>query len=114
MKKLLAFIILSLLWSGNAYAKQVKSVSWTHNSEAALNSCWWILDFIRTMKTDVKTDVKNVSINSFISVYDKNNELIKKFKVKKIVYRDGMCWITPQPIRRYKTYIAVGKCFVNG
>ena len=115
MKKLFSTIlVLSFLFSGNAYSKDVKSVSWTNSSNAAFSSCWWILNFICTTQTPVNTDVTSVSINSFISVYNKNNELIKKFKVKKIEYSSGRCWITPQPIRRYKTYFTTGKCFING
>ena len=46
-------------------------------------------------------------------IYNKNSELIKKFKVKKIEYSNGRCWITPQPIRRFTTYFTTNKCIVN-
>ena len=113
MKKLLAIIVLGLLISGNAYSKEVKSVSWSNSPNTAFNSCWWILNFICTTQSPVNTDVTSVSINSFISIYNKNNELIKKFKVKKIEYSSGRCWITPQPIRRFRTYFTTEKCFIN-
>ena len=33
--------------------------------------------------------------------FPKNNNELNTFKIKKIEYRNGRCWLTPQPIRRY-------------
>ena len=40
-----------------------------------------------------------------------NQNMLKKTdKIKKIEYRDGTCWLTPQPIRRYTTYFVATNC----
>ena len=85
---------------------------WSYDGDTAYNSCMIIVSFICTMEQDVESDVSNTSINKFIVIYNKKNELIKKFKVKKNEFSDGRCWITPQPIRRYKTYFTTNKCEV--
>lgn len=112
MKKYLFIVALFFCLTSKTYAKDVHSVNWSYNGDTAYNSCMMILTFICSMEKDVESDVSNVSINQMIIIYNKNKELIKKFKVKKIEYRNGRCWITPQPIRRYTTYFTTSKCKV--
>ena len=69
-----------------------------------------IISFICTSTPDVKTDVNYGSINSRLTVFDKDYKELINFKIKKIEYRDGTCWLTPQPIRRYTTYFVATNC----
>ena len=112
MKKYLFIFALFFCLTSKTYAKDVFSVNWSYNGDTAYNSCMMILTFICSIEKDVESDVSNASINQMIIIYNKNKELIKKFKVKKIEYRNGRCWITPQPIRRYTTYFTTNKCKV--
>ena len=112
MKRVSIILILFLALINKAHSKEVSSVSWSYGGDTAYNSCMMIFSFICTMEEDVESDVSSASINQMIIIYNNNNELIKKFKIKKIEYSDGRCWITPQPIRRYKTYFTTNKCEV--
>jgi len=100
------------LFSSTSYSKDVSAVTWSYDGNTAYNSCMMVLSFICTLEKDVKSDVLSASINSYIVIYNKNNELVKKFKVKKIEYKNGRCWITPQPIRRYNKYFTTDRCEV--
>ena len=42
--------------------------------------------------------------------FPKNNNELNTFKIKKIEYKNGRCWLTPQPIRRYTTYFVATNC----
>mgnify|MGYP006079820711 FL=1 len=112
MKSLLFVLLLFISLINKSYSKEVSSVRWSYAGDTAYNSCMMIISFICSMEQDVESDVSNASINQFIVIYNKKNELIKKFKVKKIEYTHGRCWITPQPIRNYKTYFTTNKCEV--
>jgi len=112
VKSLLIFLLLFISLINKSYSKEVSSVRWSHGGDTAYNSCMMIISFICSIEQDVESDVSNTSINQFMVIYNKKNELIKKFKVKKIEYTDGRCWITPQPIRNYKTYFTTNKCEV--
>lgn len=113
MKKILTFtIFFSIAVINNSYSREVKSVNWSHKGNTAYNSCMIILTFICSLEQNVTSDVSSATINQFIVVYNKKNELIKKFKVKKIEYKNGRCWLTPQPIRRYTTYFTTDNCKV--
>ena len=113
MKKILLIVFLSLLSCNLSFSKEVRAAYWSEDSITAYNSCWIILSFICSSEEGVIPDLTTVSINDFIMIYNKNSELIKKFKVKKIEYSNGRCWITPQPIRRFTTYFTTNKCIVN-
>jgi len=113
MLKLISLIfILFSLSTKISLAKEVRSVSWSYDGDTGYNSCMIILSFICSLEQNVKSDTSSASINQFIIIYNKNNELIKKLKVKKIEYQNGRCWITDQHIRRYKTYFTTNKCKV--
>ena len=112
MKKLFIIVFLFSLFFSTSFAKEVFSVKWSRDGNTAYNSCMMILSFICTLEEDVSSDVANASINQYLVIYNKKKELIKKFKVKKIEYKNGRCWLTPQPIRRYKTYFTTDKCEV--
>ena len=112
IKKTLFIIFFFLITINKSNSRKVSSVSWARDGDTAYNSCMMILSFICSMEQNVKSDTSNTSINQFIIIYNKNNELIKKLKVKKIEYKNGRCWITDQPIRRYKTYFTTDKCKV--
>ena len=110
MKKLLGILVVGLLWSVNAFSKNIDAAVWSNDSGTAFNKCMPIISFICTMSQDVKTDVNFGSINSYLTVFDKNNKELIRFKVKKIEYKNGTCWLTPQPIRRYTTYFVATNC----
>ena len=105
-------IVLFLLIAHKSFAREVTSVSWSNNGDTGYNSCMMILSFICSYEPNVKSSKFSTSINEFIVIYNKNNELIKKLKVKKIEYNNGRCWITNQPIRKYKTYFTTDNCEV--
>ena len=110
MKKILIFLFLSLLWCNASFSKNVNAVVWSDESGTAFNKCMPIISFICTSTPDVKTDVNYGSINSRLTVFDKDYKELINFKIKKIEYRDGTCWLTPQPIRRYTTYFVATNC----
>ena len=110
MKKILIFLFLSLLWCNTSFSKNVNAVVWSNESVTAFNKCMPIISFICTSTRDVKTDVNYGSINSRLTVFDKDYKELINFKIKKIEYRDGTCWLTPQPIRRYTTYFVATNC----
>jgi len=83
VKSLLFFLLLFISLINKSYSKEVSSVSWSHGGDTTYNSCMMIVSFICTTEQDVESDVSNTSINKFIVIYNKKNELIKKFKVKK-------------------------------
>ena len=105
-------IFFFLLIANKSFAREVNSVSWSNNGDTGYNSCMMILSFICSFEPNVKSDRFSTSINEFIVIYNKNDELIKKLKVKKIEYDKGRCWITNQPIRKYKTYFTTDNCEV--
>ena len=105
-------IFLFLLIANKSFAREVKNVSWSYNGDTGYNSCMMILSFICSFEPNVKSDKFSASINEFIVIYNKNDELIQKLKVKKIEYNNGRCWITNQPIRKYKTYFTTDNCKV--
>jgi hypothetical protein len=113
MKKISLFLIifLSLTISTKSYSRDVSNVIWINGSANAYNECMFLLSFICTITQDVKTNKNVGSINSYITIFDKNNKEIKTFKIKKIEYKNGKCWLTPQPIRKYTTYFVATKCF---
>ena len=89
MLRLIFFIfILFLLSTKILLAKEVRSVSWSYNGDTAYNSCMFILSFICSLEQNVKSDTSSASINQFVLIYNRNNELIKKLKVKKIEYKN--------------------------
>ena len=105
-------IFLFLLIANKSFAREVKNVSWSYNGDTGYNSCMMILSFICSFEPNVKSDKFSASINEFIVIYNKNDELIQKLKVKKIEYNNGRCWITNKPIRKYKTYFTTDNCKV--
>jgi len=108
--KIVFIILLSLIISTKSYSKNVSNVMWSNDSVNAYNECMFILNFICTMTQDVKANKNTGSINSFITIFDKNNNELNTFKIKKIEYKNGRCWLTPQPIRRYTTYFVATNC----
>ena len=108
--KIVFIILLSLIVSTKSYSKNVSNVMWSNDSVNAYNKCMFILNFICTMTQDVRANKNTGSINSFITIFDKNNNELNTFKIKKIEYRNGRCWLTPQPIRRYTTYFVATNC----
>jgi len=110
MKNFLGILVLGLLWCNAAFSKNINEAVWSDDSGTAFNKCWPILDIVCTMSQDVKTDVNSGSINSYLTVFDKNNKELIRFKIKKIEYKNGTCWLTPQPIRRYTTYFVATNC----
>ena len=112
IRKILLLVIFLLLITNKSLAREVKSVRCSYDGDTAYNSCMIILSFICSIEQNVKSDTSSAYINQFIVIYDENNEFIKNLKVKKIEYKNGRCWITDQPIRRYKTYFTTNKCKV--
>ena len=108
--KLFSIIFFFFIVSGKVYSKNVTSVAWSNNSLQAYNECMFILSFICTKTIDVSADINVGSINSFITVFDRNNKKLNTFKIKKIELRNETCWLTPQPIRRYTTYFVATNC----
>ena len=113
MKKFLTFLVLGLLWCNTSFSKDVKAAVWSNESRNVFNKCMPIFSFICTMSQDVKTDVNYGSINSHLIVFDKNSKELINFKIKKIEYKNGTCWLTPQPIRRYTTYFVATDCIAK-
>ena len=111
-KSILTSLFLFALFSSTSFSKDVTAVQWSRDGNTAYNSCMMILSFICTLDIDVSSDVANASINQYLVIYNKNKKLVKKFKVKKIEYKNGRCWLTPQPIRRYTTYFTTDNCKV--
>jgi len=109
--KVLFFFFLTI--SANAYALEVSLATWPKNSRASYNECNFIFSFICTMTKNVKSNINVAAINSYITVYNSKGEIVKRFKVKKIEYNRGMCWLTPQPIRGYTTYFVTNECRVK-
>ena len=112
MKKLLGIMVLGLLLSSNAYAKTYKTASWSHSADSAYNDCGFT-GFICSMTMDAKAHKTSTRVGDYLTIYDKNKKQIDEFKVKKIHYQNGQCWITPQPIRKYKTYFVTYNCKVK-
>jgi len=79
-EKSFIFLLLFISLINKSYSKEVSSVSWSHGGDTTYNSCMMIVSFICTTEQDVESDVSNTSINKFIVIYNKKNELIKKFK----------------------------------
>lgn len=114
MKKFLLAVLFSILIPNNqVLSADVYSVVWSRDGNTAYNSCMFILSFICSFEQNVTSDVDTATVNQFLIIYGKDNKLIKKFKVKKIEYKNGRCWITPQPIRRYTDYFTTDKCEVR-
>jgi len=110
MKLILTNLFIFLFTFNTVLSQEYISAVWVKNSKTAYNECNIILSFLCTMTQDVKSDINSAVINSYLSIYDKNNKLIEKFRVKKIEYSNGRCWLTPQPIRKYTTYFTTDRC----
>ena len=110
--KFILFIFFFIICQ-NVYAREVTSASWPKSSKPSYNECNFIFSFICTMTNDVKSDVNIAYINSYITIYNSKGDKVKKFKVKKIEYNRGNCWLTPQPIRGYTTYFVTNECIAR-
>ena len=113
--KKLILIVLILFMTSVSHSMEYRSAVWKKNSSSAYNECNIILSFICTMTKDVTSDVNFAAINTYLTIYDKKNNIIKKIKVKKIEYNKnkGLCWLTPQPIRGYTTYFVTKECIAK-
>ena len=96
-----------------AHSKEFIAAAWKENSKTLYSECNVILSFICSSTLDVKPNVNFASINDNISIFDKRGELITKFKVKKIEYKNNRCWLTPQPIRKFTTYFTTDNCIAR-
>lgn len=112
-KNLIIIIMFFLATSTKVMSKDYTYAAWKKNSNTAFNKCMPIISFICTMTQDVKTNVNFGSINSHLIIFDKNNDELIRFKIKKIEYNNGRCWLTPQPIRRYTTYFVTTNCIAK-
>ena len=118
LKKIL--FILILLNSSEIYAATtINSAKWMTNSAAGYNECGifgsLLFNFFCKTQNDVYSDVNSAAIRSTITIFNKNDEVINTFKIKKIYYDKAAerCWITPQPIRNFTTYYTVSECNPN-
>jgi hypothetical protein len=114
MNKVLLFIFIILLKVNKANAAEVEAVYWPGNSAGAYNECNPILTFSCTMSMGATSNINQAQIGTQIIVFDKKNNQIANFKIRKIHYemKDNMCWITDQPIRKFTTYFAISNCKV--
>lgn len=109
----LSFFII-LLSFDKANAAEVEAVYWPRNSAGAYNECNPIITFSCTMSMGATSNINQAQIGTQIIVFDKKNNQIANFKIKKIHYeaKDNMCWLTDQPIRKFTTYFAISNCKV--
>ena len=114
MNKILLSLFIMLLSVNTANAAEVEAVYWPKNSAGAYNECNPILSFSCTMTIDATSNINQAQIGTQIIVFDKKNNQIANFKIKKIHYemKDNMCWLTDQPIRKFTTYFAISNCNV--
>ena len=111
MKKLSIYTFLVLIFCNVGFAKtyRANSASWSHSSDSAYSDCGFT-GFICSMTMDAKANVNKTSIGNYLIIYDKNRKKIDEFKVKKIYYENGRCFITPQSKRKYTTYFVTYNC----
>ena len=109
----LSFFIILLLFD-KANAAEVEAVYWPRNSAGAYNECNPIITFSCTMSMGATSNINQAQIGTQIIVFDKKNNQVANFKIKKIHYeaKDNMCWLTDQPIRKFTTYFAISNCKV--
>jgi hypothetical protein len=114
MNKILLSLFIILLSVNNAKATEVEAVYWPKNSAGAYSECNPILPFSCTMSMGATSNINQAQIGTQIIVFDKKNNQIANFKIKKIHYemKDNMCWLTDQPIRKFTTYFAISNCKV--
>lgn len=114
MRKKFLLLIIIFLWANKANAVEVEAVYWPKNSAGAYNECNPILTFSCTMSIGATSNINQAQIGTQIIVFDKKNNRIADFKIKKIHYemKDNMCWLTDQPIRKFTTYFAISNCRV--
>ena len=114
MKKILLSLFIILLSVNKSYPAEVEAVYWPNNSAGAYNECNPILTFSCTMSIGATSNINQAQIGTQIIVFNKKNNQIANFKIKKIHYeaKDNMCWLTDQPIRKFTTYFAISNCKV--
>ena len=113
MKKLLAIIVMGLLWCNVGFAaSSVRSAAWPVSADSAYSDCGFF-GIICSMDMGAKADQNIIRVRSYIKIYNKNGEEIDAFKVKRIYYENGKCFITPQSKRNYTKYFVVHQCVTN-
>ena len=112
MKKII-FILLFLLGTTESFAaSSVRSAAWPASADSAYSDCGFF-GIICSMDMGAKADQNIIRVRSFITIYNKNGEEIDTFKIKRIYYENGKCFITPQSKRRYTKYFVVHMCVTN-
>ena len=109
MKKIIFILLLFLGTTESFAASSVRSAAWPASADSAYSDCGFF-GIMCSMAMDAKANVNKTSIGNYIIIYDKNKKQIDEFKVKKIYYENGKCYITPQSKRKYTKYFVTYNC----
>ena len=112
MKKFIFLLLFLLGTTESSAASSVRSAAWPASADSAYSDCGFF-GIICSMDMGAKADQNIIRVRSIITIYNKNGEEIDTFKVKRIYYENGKCFITPQSKRRYTKYFVVHMCVTN-